>query len=162
MLPIFCVFVFDFVIYLILFFKTKPVLNPSSSETDTDQGHAAVPNAAGPNSSGTTSTPDDKANHLFLKLAILMGLSWIIYAVSICLAQIPGLAHFTLTMHLVGSLQTNIQGFLLVLVLFSNATYERLFSKRSSRGTKKNKNNNKHDKNEPIRIHPVQQRLTVL
>lgn len=148
MLPIFCVLVFDLVIFLILFFKTKPVLHPSTNETDTDQDGA---NAA---------TTDDKANHLFPKLSILMGLSWFIYIISICLAQIPNIPHFTLTMHLVGSLQINLQGFLLVVVLFSNATYEKLFSKRSNKSSKKNKN--KNDKNEPIRIHPVQQRLTIL
>lgn len=147
-LPIFIVLLLNLVIFIFLFFKTKHVLKPQNDDAE---------NEAPGDSSATGNIGDEKKNHLFLKLAVMMGLPWFVYIIAMCLVQIPGNMSFKLSLHLIGTIQTSIQGLLLVAVLLSNATYEKLFVKMSKSLKKNNKN-----KTERVKIHPIQNRLTVL
>lgn len=142
-LPILIILIFNLTIFILLFVKTKATIDQSENE---------------------------EKNNLFLKLAVLMGLSWFVYVISVCLVEAMSDTIFIQIVNLIASVQTNLHGFLIVLVLFSNATYEKLFKKKKS--TKKN-NNNHHEQQLQMqqqlqqnqttgKMHNFQRRLTVL
>lgn len=84
-------------------------------------------------------------NKLFLKLSVIMGLSWIVYVIGVIITEIFSdhlLAQITV---LITSCQVNLQGFIIVLGLYSGACREFLFKRKQSK-QKGNKNNNQANK----------------
>lgn len=165
-LPVFGILVFDMTIFIILFVKTQSALNSRQNENGDDNqtnSPSTIENVNGNNNCNNNSNGVNGRNFLFPKLAILMGLPWLVSVLAISFAQIPDKPSFALSLHILSSIQINSQGLLLVIVLFSNATYEKLFNKRSTRRANNNNNNNQNQ-NKRAKIRPIQQqqRLTVL
>ncbi|RMZ93518.1 hypothetical protein BpHYR1_054277 [Brachionus plicatilis] len=85
-----------------------------------------------------------EGNNLFLKLAIIMGLSWFVYVVGVVVTEIVPNHLLAQIIVLITSCQVNLQGFIIVLGLFWGACCEFLFNKKH-RVNKDNQGNKKKE-----------------
>jgi len=104
-LPIGLILLINSVLFLIVFIKTHKTIHKSEN---------------------------DDMNYLFLKLAIIMGLSWAIYIICIFIIEIFTDHLLVQTIIIVASCQINLQGLVIVLGLFSNSAYQKFFKKPNS------------------------------
>jgi hypothetical protein len=104
-LPIASILVVNFILFIILFTKTKRTLEQSEN---------------------------NETSYFFYKLAILMGFSWIIYIVCIFIMEIFSENFHMQIIIIIGSCQINFQGSLVVICTYSNSILESL-SKRKSK-----------------------------
>ena len=118
--PVALVLAINLTLFLIVFFKTKTTIHQSDN---------------------------DDMNYLYLKLALIMGLSWLIYVVCISVIEIfHGSFLVTQIFVLVGTLRINLQGLCIVTCLFWGATYDRFFNKKKLNKNNNNNNNNNNNK----------------
>lgn len=106
--PVLIILSVNTTLFFIVFFRTKTTINHSDSE---------------------------EMSHLFLKLATIMGLSWVVYVASTIIIEIFSSHLVAQIIVLISSCQINLQGLIVVLGLFSNATGEILFRKKASKNT---------------------------
>ena len=102
-IPITIILCVNLILFIILFFKTKSTINHSENE---------------------------EMNNLFLKLAAIMGLSWIIYVICIIIFEIFAKYFYVQILIIIASCQINLQGTIVVISLFSNAVFEFIVKKK--------------------------------
>jgi hypothetical protein len=90
-------------------------------------------------------------NYLYVKLALIMGLSWLVYVVcmsvtEICLRAPPEIIVAQVFV-LIGAIQVNVQGTCVVMCLFWGSVYEKFFArnKKQKNGAQNNENNNNNN-----------------
>jgi hypothetical protein len=101
-LPIGVILFINSILFLIVFIKTRKTIHKSEN---------------------------DEMNYLFLKLAVIMGLSWTVYIICIFIIEIFTDHLLVQTIIIVASCQINLQGLVIVLGLFSNSAYQKFFKK---------------------------------
>ena len=122
-------------LFLTIFFKTKTTIHQSEN---------------------------NDMNYLFLKLFVIMGLTWIVYLVTAVLIEFLNKRSLIQIFTIIGEFQMSIQGLIVVLCLFSNAAYEKFFTKKKNhkghpQQAQHNNNNNNINMN-----HHYHRRITVL
>lgn len=120
--PILVILSMNSTLFLIVYLKTRQTLeNPECSE----------------------------GGSLFFKMAIIMGLSWFVYVFGVIVTEIFPSHLLAQIVVLITACQVNLQGFIIVLGLFSGACYEFLFKRKQGkiRVTKNNQARNKINEN---------------
>lgn len=102
---------------------------------------------------------NNEMNNLFLKLATIMGLSWVIYVLGVVIIEIFTSHILAQIIVLITSCQINLQGFVVVLGLYSNAVYDLMFKKKTSKNTGPAGNRANRPNQNRVNYH---QRITVL
>ena len=99
-------------------------------------------------------------NYLYLKLALIMGLSWLVYVVCISVTEICNRSTMVVAQVFVfiGAVQVNVQGVCVVMCLFWGAAYEKFFAKKKRpKSLPQNNNNNNNINNFNMQQFNIQQ-----
>ena len=135
-LPVGVILCINFGLFLTIFFKTKTTIHQSEN---------------------------NDMNYLFLKLSIIMGLTWIVFLITAVLIEFLSKRSLIQVFIIIGGFQMSIQGLIVVLCLFSNAAYEKFFSKKKNHKSHPQQAHNNNNNNNNVNIHHhYHRRITVL
>lgn len=142
-LPIALILIINFTLFIIVLYRTKPTLDQQSETvTSSDASPGAGTNKLDPveyknDGAGNGLTPvAATSSNFFLKLAIIMGLSWIVYIMTIIIIEASVDVSIIQYSLIISSLQVNLQGVIVAVGLFFNVIYEKFVKGEKSDANK--------------------------
>jgi hypothetical protein len=155
--PVTLVVVLNFGLFLFVIYRTKQTKD--QQQNNEQDGITASISINTDNNNSQNMINLSTASFIFLKLGIIMGLSWIIYIVSILVIDFTNDNNYLLIQSFIilSSCQVNLQGFMIVVALFSNVVHERFARKRRQR-INQNKRNQLQQQLAQQQLHQIQSR----
>jgi hypothetical protein len=145
-LPVALILVINFTLFIIVMYRTKPTFdqqNEAIATINSDSSENAN-NNHGPTASPSAAVTPTNTNNLFLKLAVIMGLSWAVYIVSVIFIETFTDYYAVQVFIIIASSQVNLQGLIVAIGLFFNVVYEKFVKNRRHCLPSQNSAHNNH------------------